>query len=302
MNKEFEYLKARVIEAVLENDVNKLGSVCDRKDVMMAIAKRIDKQASTDILGLSNVTCHVDRKEYSLIGLAIKNANATILRMLGYLGCNPLMPAYKERGQEVSVLSYLKQRTEGVEGDWDLSLDMGEVNFAVYNNRCLKITPEQMLENFKKHGNNELSDAKLLETIFFYPYNIHECPYEFEVTTTKGKKEETRAYYPFEYLLVNKCRNLVPDNDKVHKYDEKTMVPYHGVDKEMLMDKSYRAVNDYNPGSGRFLIDNKDPNFVGVYPMLRVVESVLNERKCLEIIERLKPKMDWARADYKPKK
>ena len=36
--------------------------------------------------------------------------------------------------------------------------------------------------------------------------------------------------------------------------------------------------------------------------MLRVIESVLNERKCLEIIEQLKPKMDWAREDYKPKK
>ena len=122
------------------------------------------------------------------------------------------------------------------------------------------------------------------------------------IDTIKLDRDLAEAYLELkEYLLVNKRRNLIPDNDKVHTYDEKTIVPYHGVDKEMLMDKSYRAVNDYNPGSGRFLIDNKDPNFVGEYPILRVIESVLNERKCLEIIEQLKPKMDWARGD-RPKR
>ncbi len=281
MNVAFEKLKERAINAVKNNNIDELLKVCDRKDVITKIGNKNDKLISKDILNLSEVICNYEGKDYSLIGLAIKNVNPTMLRMLSYLGCNPLFPAYKENDKEVSVLSYIKEKTEEVKKDFDLSIDMGEINYAFYKNHLFSITPDVMLDNFQKHSKGEINDLKLFETIFFYKYDIVDCEFEFET--------EKQKYYPMEYLLKKHKKDLLDNN--YHKLKEDALIPFHGIDVETLVDKvTAKGYIMKTETLGKQIISKN-----GKYPLEVIDKSIAQEEKYLKSIEMQKPNMNWAR-------
>lgn len=281
MNKAFEDLRTRAINAVKNNNINELSKVCDRKDVITKIAAKNDKQISKDILNLSEVTCNYEGQDYSLIGLAIKNVNPTIVKMLSYLGCNPLFPAYSNSNKEVSVLNYLKEKTEEVKNNFDLSIDMGDINYSFYKNHLFSIPTEIMLENFKKHSQGEINDLKLFETIFFYKYDIVDCEFEFE---TKNQN-----YYPMEYLLKKHKEELLDNN--YHKLKEDSLIPFHGIDVDALVDKvTAKGYIMRTETLGKQIISEN-----GKYTLEEINKSIAQEEKYLKCIEMQKPNMNWAR-------
>ncbi|MBE6123987.1 MAG: hypothetical protein E7184_00390 [Erysipelotrichaceae bacterium] len=277
--------KQDVVNAVLANDDNAINAINDNKIIMHGVSIRMDKD-ERDFLDLSDYFYKIGDREYSLAGIAIRNCNSNMIRALGVLGFNPLTPAYIENGKEVSILAYLKEKTKQVEDDFEKSVDIGEVNYAIYRNKALFVTPGQMLDSFTSHSYGEIDDAKLMETLAFYRFNIYECNLEFDANK--------KINYPIEYLLNNHKENLILKNDISHICNDKTMIPYHGVDKEGLIHElTKRGYIRRTPNLGNDLID-KD----GLYHLETIKKSIAQEEKYKDAIKKQIPTMDWARKDY----